>query len=213
MRARAKSSRPRVREAADRNHANCGIVERTAMANWCNIRLVVHGPASAVKRFATQARRQPDSLFRDDMLQGEGMDLEADPTTRLAAGTVRKSYRFQGRNDDGRGHFRKVSRAFPRLTFIVVWDDVNDPRVGSYLIRRGRSKRYVVPQNFVNAVFRKHGLDYENPAFEGDEDEGSREMDATLELMDLAQTHWESSMRGEGPPKRRVSRRVGALTP
>jgi len=102
----------------------------SAMANWCNARLIVVGQRSVVLHFSKQARTRkkagaadladweryrPSSIFTPDMLVGEGKELSSERIERWTSEISRKKYLFQIRNDDGRDHFTEISRRFKSL--------------------------------------------------------------------------------------------------
>lgn len=64
-------------------------------------------------------------------------------------------------------------------------------KFGSYFIRQGHIPKYLIPQKTKEAVMAKHGVDY-------DSDNDSPYWEASWELMDLAQDHWQKSMREVG---------------
>jgi hypothetical protein len=96
-------------------------------------------------------------------------------------------YRFQICNDDGREHFCRVSRQFPGLCFVLIYWDPNGPTCGSYFIARGRARCYELPEALCEAIMAKHGVTEKS-----DDDFGYWE--ASWELMDLAETHWQQSL-------------------
>jgi hypothetical protein len=160
-----------------------------AMANWCNARLIVVGERQEVLNFGRLARARPSSFFGPDMLRGEGMDLEPDRIQALQAGAAKKKYRFQIRNSDGRRHFCRVSKQFPALCFVLVHMDLSDPPNGSYFIRRGRFRTYMLPDELCEAVMTKNGCT-DDP----DSDEPWCYWDASWELMDMAEAYWQQAL-------------------
>jgi hypothetical protein len=163
------------------------------VANWSNARLIVIGCHPAVLEFSRKARNNPPSIFTSDMLVGEAQELCSERIERWHPGLSRKKYVFQVRNDDGRDHFREISREFKSLHFILVFDDGGDGKFGSYLIRDGHCRTYSIPQKLVNAVLAKH------KAVEILNDEDYFEyFEACWELMDLAQAHWERLLERPG---------------
>jgi hypothetical protein len=165
----------------------CGRSERRLkMANWCNARLIVVGQRCDVLNFSRHARTRPSSIFEPDMLSGEGQDLVSVRMERWIPKIFRKQYTFQVRNDDGRDHFKKISRRFPSLLFVLVHGEPNDDQYGSYIIRQERSRGYAVPEKLKITVMRKHGVEDS----EDDEDDWGF-WEASWELMDLAQAHWD----------------------
>src|SRR4051812_20976465 len=122
------------------------------MANWCNARLIVVGQRCAVLHFSRQARTRPSSVFKPDMLIGEAQELFSERMERWTRKIFKKKYVFQVRNDDGRDHFEEISRQFPSLLFVLVYDDGGDGQYGIYLIRKGRCRSYSVPDNLITAV-------------------------------------------------------------
>ena len=138
------------------------------MANWCNLRLVVTGAPDEVAAFRRDAgalRGRIDTsrsrVFTDEMEYGEGGDLETDGLTRVDGDLRRASYRFQGRNNEHLDHFRAVSRRYPRLAFVLVVSDPNDPDNGSHLLRKGRSRWWGMPSRLHDELFVKHLRRYE----------------------------------------------------
>src|SRR5438045_4063903 len=60
------------------------------VANWCNARLIVIGRRPAVLQFSRKARAKPASIFRPDMLVGEGQDLFSERVERWNSGSSQK---------------------------------------------------------------------------------------------------------------------------
>ncbi len=161
------------------------------MANWCNARLVVAGRRAEVVRFARLVRARPSAVFRSDMLVGEVDPLRPVRLETLAGGLARKTYLFQIRNDDGREYFSGLSSRFPTLHFVLTYFDPHaPPYAGSFLIARGRSRAYQVSDELFEAVMDKHG--YTDDA---DEEDDWRFWEASFELMDRAQAHWDAALR------------------
>ena len=171
------------------------------MANWYPVRLIVVGQRSAVLHFSSQARARPSSIFKPDMLIGEGQELFSERIERWTPKISRKKYVFQVRSDDGRDHFQELSRRFTSPWFVLVYGDPSGEQYGSYIIRQGRCRSYSVPDKLKIAVMRKHGAEY----IEDDEDDW-RFWEASWELMDLAQAHWDGLLLEDlSPGFRRVS--------
>ena len=178
------------------------------MAEWCNARLVVAGRTSEVKRFrrlasvpvaglrvtplSPRADARASRLFRGDMLVGEAQGLFCERATPIGRGLLEKKYIFQVRacDEDGQEHFRNLSRLYPGLRFVYVygWDGWNEFSYGSHLIFRGHTHSYRVPIRLVEKALVRHGVD-DNP---NDEWPYQPEIDAEMELMDLAEDHWQS---------------------
>jgi hypothetical protein len=174
------------------------------MANWCNLRLSAIGPEQELERFrhdagARQGRidTRRSTVFLPEMEIGEGGDLEADPPERFGRRFRRAEYRFQGRNDDHKDHFRGVSARYPALAFVLTYSDPNDDSHGSYLLLAGRERHWPIPQRLAREVMRKHyrrwklvdargRLDYDA------DDSDMAEWDAFFEYMDLASSHWDA---------------------
>ncbi len=155
------------------------------MANWCNAHLIVAGTRYDVLCFGQGSRARTASFFTSDMLVGEAKGLFAERVERLGPNLARKVYKFQVRNDDGLKHFRGVSRRNPALWFVLVYGDPNADSYGSYFIRRGRSRAYSVPGRVNESVMAKHGVTE-------DSDDEWPFWEASWELMDLAEEHWQS---------------------
>jgi hypothetical protein len=164
------------------------------MANWCNARLVVIGQRPAVLEFSRSARTRPSSFFRPDMLQGEGQDLFAERIENLDRRAAQKIYKFQIRNDDGRNYFRNLSKHHKELRFILVFSDPNCDDFGSYLIDQGRCRKYSLPAKSKESVVAKHQFDY-------DSDDDSAYWEASWELMDIAQYHWQNVIKVSNLPE------------
>lgn len=157
------------------------------MANWCNARLIVAGRRSDVLSFSRLSRVRPFSMFGPDMLHGEADDLRSERIKTLEPGFAKKEYRFQIRNDDGRKHFCRLSRKFPTVCFVLVYFDANSPPSGSFFISRGRALSYELPVQLHEAVMARHGASEDS-----DNDWGYCE--ASWELMDLAEAHWQQTV-------------------
>lgn len=163
------------------------------MANWCNAQLIVAGQRRDVLRFSRIARAQPSSLFKPDMLHGEAQDLFAERMEKLQPDLAKKAYIFQIRNDDGLEHFRLVSRDFPALCFVLVYFDPNNDPSGSYFISRGRARKYFVPVELHEAVMARHGIT-EDSYDKWDSDDERHYWEASWELMELAEAHWQDTV-------------------
>jgi hypothetical protein len=159
------------------------------MGNWCNVRLKIVGRRSDVLDFSRLARARASSFFEPDMLQGEGQDLFSERAVRFRADYMQKVYKFQVCNDDGLSHFRRLSRRYPALCFVLVYGDPNEDRYGSYFIQRGRVRVHSLSYRQKKAMWTKHGAN-DN----GDFAEEYSFWDASWELMDLAEAHWEKAI-------------------
>jgi hypothetical protein len=155
------------------------------MANWSNVRLIVAGPRADLLHFSHLAKTQPSSVFQPDMLEGESGELYACRARKIGPKALKKSYRFQMRNDDGHKHFRLISRQYPTLCFVLVYGDPNCDCYGSYFISRGRARNHELPGRVKEAVMAKHGVTEEY-----DEDEDWRFWFASWELLDVAEGYW-----------------------
>jgi hypothetical protein len=176
------------------------------VANWVNARLIAAGDRLAVLRFSRRARISPSSIFRPDMLVGEGQDLFSERMQRWAPDVFAKKYLFQVRNDDGRDHFLEVSPRFEALCFVLVFGDPYGS-YGSYLIRQAHYRCYSVSQQKVDCVQSKHGV--VDQADDAADEEDWRFWEASWELMDIAEVHWrrfvlqpaKSARRGRTMPR------------
>lgn len=119
------------------------------------------------------------------MLVGEAQNLFSERIRRRKS-FFQKTYIFQIRWDDGRTHFRKISRNFPSLYFILIYAAPNIDAVGSYLIRGGRSRHYALTETMKVATYAKHG-ESEN----ADDVDDDSYWEAQWELMDLADAYWD----------------------
>jgi len=176
------------------------------MANWVNVNLDVHGLPVAVESFRRAAGAKVgrihttrSSVFTPEMEYGEGGDLEADPLCRLGDRFRTATYRFQGRNDDHVDHFQAVSRRFPALAFVLAYSDPNGDDHGSYLLRRGRRRTWVVPPAIRNRLLRealvKYGLPADLDTAADDRDEVCwAENDAYFAMIDIASRHWQDAV-------------------
>jgi hypothetical protein len=169
---------------------------------------MVLGPRSEVTRFARDARPRvleapklrrivgtvireprPNDIFALDMMIGEGQELFAERMKSLGHDTSQKEYVFQVRaawHGDGRGHFRKLSRRYPSLYFVLAYHANNIGEYGSYLIRDGRSQWYRVSDNTTDSVMTKHGWDENND----DDDNELAWLEASWELTAQAESRW-----------------------
>jgi hypothetical protein len=106
----------------------------------------------------------------------------------LGGGLSQKKYVFQVCYGDDRDHFRRISRQYPELGFVLTYDECDDPAsggFGSYFIRQGRSTEYVVPQDTIDSVMSRYGVDYNS-----DDNEIDWWYEPSWDLMDLAESHW-----------------------
>lgn len=166
---------------------------------------MVVGPRVEVTRFARDARPQvleapklrrivgtvirepkPRDIFALDMMIGEGQELFAERMSSLGQGLSQKEYIFQVAREDERQHFRKVSRRYPLLYFVLAYHANSIGEYGSYLIRDGRSEWYRVPEAMIDSVMANHGWDENND----DDDNELAWLEASWELTDLAEARW-----------------------
>lgn len=162
--------------------------------NWCNVRLIIVGRRPDVLSFSRLARLRPSSVFEPDMLHGEGADLSSERIQcieTLGPDFAKKVYRFQVLADDGLEHFRRLSRKEGALCFVLVYADPNCDSYGSYFITQGRARRYEQPDRLKQEVMERHG-------YTADSEEDWRFWEASSELMDLAERHWEDSILKRG---------------
>lgn len=181
-----------------------------AMANWCNLRLVVTGHAKDVARFRRAAgalRGRIDAsrsdVFTEEMEYGEGGDLEADGLSRVNGDLRAASYMFQGRNTDHVDHFVEVSRRYPRLAFVLVVSDPNHPDNGSFLIRAGRKRWWALPWRVHLRLFTGFlreceavppgKIDFDNLDHENDTVDMAY-WQAAFKGMDVAQARWDKEI-------------------
>lgn len=157
------------------------------MANWCNARLIVAGRRGDVLRFSRLSRLRPSALFGPDMLHGETDDLHSERIKVVEPGLAKKKYTFQIRNDDGRKHFCRLSRQFLTVCFVLVYFDANNDPSGSYFISRGRARSYELPALLHETVMARHGVSE-------DSDDDCGYWEASWELMDLAEAHWQQTV-------------------
>jgi len=164
------------------------------MANWCNVRLIVTGARHEVLSFSRSARMHPATFFTPDMLGGEEQELCSERIEKIGPNLARKVYKFQARGDDGREHFRRLSRQFPVLCFVVVYFDPNNDPSGSFFITRGRARSYELPAQLQEAVMAKHSLTEDVFNGEWSDDDDWHYWEASCELMDLAEEHWKPTL-------------------
>jgi hypothetical protein len=135
------------------------------------------------------------------MLEGEAQELFSERIRNLGKGLYQKTYKFQVRNDDGRDHFQQLSKQHTNLCFVLVYADPASGGFGSYLIRRGRTRTYSIPDKRIEAVMAKHGVDYGS-------DDDSPYWEGSWKLMDVAQDYWQGSILKEWKiPRARLPRR------
>jgi hypothetical protein len=168
------------------------------MGTWCNARLVVAGRTADVARFRRLAHTRPSSVFRPDMLVGEAQAPFSERATPLGPDLSAKRYIFQGSGDDGLDHFQNLSRSYRCLRFVLVygWDGWNECSYGSHFISRGRTRSYPIPARVVEKAMAKHGVNG-NPDNEWPYEP---EINAEMELLDLAEAHWQRSLLGRNAP-------------
>jgi hypothetical protein len=128
-------------------------------------------------------------IFALDMMIGESKGLSAGRMETLGQGIGQKGYGFDVSNDDGRHHFRRISRRYPALYFVLVYCDQNIGEYGSYLIRGGRSRRYLAPEELIESTMLKHGCDFDDENADEDDNELAY-MEASWDLMDQSEARW-----------------------
>ena len=130
------------------------------------------------------------------MIIGESNHLFAKRMKNLGQGLCQKQYGFDVRNDDGRAHFREVSRRYPALYFVLVYWDQSSNEYGSYLISGGRSRWYLMTEDAIEAMFEKHGWDpelYPGPGEKWRDKHWDNELaydEASWELMEHCEERW-----------------------
>jgi hypothetical protein len=177
------------------------------VADWCNARLVVAGRSAEVERFRRiagvpvarpdvgrsnwQANAQKSRVFRGDMM-ASGWPMFSERATQVRRDFSEKKYFFQACDEKGQEHFQNLSLSYPNLWFVYVygWDGWNEYSYGSYLISRGHIRGYQVPVGLIEKALAKHRVD-DNP---NDEWPYQPEIDAEMELMDLAEAHWKKKL-------------------
>jgi hypothetical protein len=82
---------------------------------------------------------------------------------------------------------RSFEAAFTPL-LRLVFGDPSSGEFRSYFIRQARIRKYLIPQKTKETVMAKHGVDY-------DSDNDSPYCQAYWQLIDLAQDHWQKSMK------------------
>lgn len=173
-------------------HVRTTTIYTPAVANWCNVRLVVVGTRKNVDRFKDAARRRIETYFTPDMLEGESRDLSADRMCKAGQVRWQKTYRFQVRNGDGRQHFTRISKQYPHLWFILAFGDPNNDDNGSCLIRNGHGRTFIISNRAKDAVYRKHRHDPDDDSNENE----NRYWEAQSEMVDIAEQHWWSKIPG-----------------
>jgi len=78
-------------------------------------------------------------------------------------------------------------QASPESLLYLVFGDPNAGEFGSYFIRHGRSRKYLLPAKIKQSVMTKNDVDF-------DSDDDSSYWAAFWEAMDLAQNHWQRSV-------------------
>ncbi len=154
---------------------------------------------SAAGSTRTTAPSSPPSwsLAREEIFESHGLQ-------RLAGDLRRTRYSFQGRNDDHVDHFAAVSRRYPRLAFVLVVSDPHASDNGSYLLLKGRRRRWIMPEQAQDDLFAAHlrkwdllpeGARFDFSAIDLNDDTVSMAYwDAMFEEMDIAQAHWDDEV-------------------
>ena len=159
------------------------------MANWSNTELVVTGPKKEVMAFALLARTNPSRVFREEMLQGETMDLASDRMIRLESRLYRKRYHFQTRYDTPTGYFRGLSREHPSLSLVLTSGDPNADDFESILFITGKRRRHRLPQKVHDSIMAK---------CPEDDDDDSGYWEAFWACMDAAEAKWIKPVKSGG---------------
>ena len=145
-------------------------------------------------KFSRRARVRPRSIFKDDMLDSQGEGLFGGRMKRFDSDLYGKTYYFTVRNDDGRQHFTRLSRQFESLRFVLTYDDSGSGEIGSYLIHRGRSKAYLIPEQQMDSVMSRHEVDFDADWEADDGENWTRFVESRWELMDSAEQRWMRSV-------------------
>src|SRR5262249_59110805 len=112
---------------------------------------------------------------------------------KLGSAVSKKTYSFQVRSDDGLNHFKALSRTYPDLRLILAFGEAGDDSRGSYLIRRGRVRKFAFPQPLWDQILAKHGYDPESD----DDEEYWKYCEAEWEALHVSVAHWERVVRKE----------------
>ena len=173
------------------------------MANWWGGRLVVTGRPRDLLKFSRLARRWPYAVFTNDMRYGEYSELSSERMKKLGRGRSKKVYHFQYCSD-GREHFSGISVYFPALSFLLVtFDPGGTPTCQTHFISRGRVRKHDLPNKLVDDVFERNGLT--DDSWEGDwsDDDETNYNNASIEIMNLAEAHWEAGIKLARKPGQR----------
>jgi len=133
------------------------------------------------------------------MLRGEGQDLFSERATGLGDGQLEKIYIFQVRNDNGLSHFRSVSRLYPELRFVLVYEASHCDEYGSYLLARGRARTYRIPNSQKEEVMARRGCVDDSDI--APDEAYFRFSEVWWELMDLDEAHWNSLVGRAAEPR------------
>ena len=159
------------------------------MADWGNYRLIVHGRRESVSDFSRRYPVRQSSKVWGPFYIGEVGELSAERIRSTSGGLARKAYVFQASRNDPTEHFKSLSRLEPDLVFVLVNAWPNSDSYGSELIQRGSVKLYWIPQRLKIKVMAQHGV-----ADIVDDDDEERYWEASWELMDLAEAHWDPAV-------------------
>lgn len=129
------------------------------------------------------------------------LDISVWPIRRISTRRAEIRYQFHTRNLEMHGLIRVLSRALPRLRFVLVTFCLDDGDIESYCLRKGSGQKWRIPESRREFHWDRARAKFGLP---GDEifDDDEAERWGEEEMLEEALRHWEPARSG-----RRTGRR------
>lgn len=189
-------------------------------------RLVVTGPAAGVQDLRKRLHREYERTVRrrtwtevipfsfealSEIAPGvrrilgsepfDPYDQSVWPVRRIGDARAELRYQLHTRNLEMRGLVRALSRALPRLTFILITFCLDDGDIESYRFRKGSGSKWRLPERRREFHWDRARAKFKRPGDEIFEDDEAERW-AEEEMLEETLRHWEPALRA-GRPRRR----------